>query len=189
MRIVYTKIHPDAVRSNRNFYKNHVKRAFVMYCAYEGLFDGVLTKKEIEQAKHGRLPDDLNVHHKVPLSGSMDLFVNDFSNLAIIHKNTHEFINKYVFAPQLRQLYDKPFGTEIEIEVPNYDFIDRDGIKKERMIEAENEKLHKMCTKNKCVKSNNLKIKEKINIENSSENPRVGGSIPSLTTTSNPREI
>ena len=120
-----------------------------MWCAYEGMFDGILASNEIERAKRGVLPDDLNIHHKVPLSGSTDLFINDFSNLSIIHRNTHEFINKYVFAPQLRQLYDKPFGTEIEIEVPNYDFVDRDGIKKERMVDAENEKLHKICTKYK----------------------------------------
>lgn len=137
MRIKYTKIPPDMVRQNRNFYKNHIKRAFVMWCAYEGLFDGVLTDNEIERAKKGCLPDDLNVHHKVPLSGSIDLFINDFSNLSIIHKNTHEFINKYVFAPQLRQISNAPFGVEIEIEVPNYDYVDAKGIKKERMIQKE----------------------------------------------------
>ena len=137
MRVKYTKIPPDEVRSNRNFYKNHVKRAFVMWCAYEGLFDGVLTENEVEMAKRGALPKDLNVHHKIPLSGSRDLFVNDFSNLAVIHKNTHEFINKYVFAPQLRQLYDKPFGTEIDIEIPDYDMVDKEGIKKERMIQKD----------------------------------------------------
>ena len=137
MRVKYTKIQPDCVRQNRNFYKNHVKRAFVMWCAYEGYFNGVLSPNEIERAKKGCLPDDLNVHHKVPLSGSTDLFINDFTNLTVIHKNTHEFINKYVFAPQLRQLYDKPFGTEIEIEVPDYDFVDAVGIKKERMIERD----------------------------------------------------
>lgn len=148
MRIIYTKIPPAAVRSQRNFYKSHVKRAFVMWCAYEGKFDGVLSSSEIEQAKRGVLPKDLNVHHKMPLSGSMDLFVNDFSNLSIIHKNTHEFINKYVFAPQLRQIYDKPFGTELEIEVPDFDFVDADGIKKERMIEREkNANQHKISTK------------------------------------------
>ena len=137
MKVRYIKIPPDEVRSNRNFYKNHVKRAFVMFCAYEGLFDGVLTQNEVERAKRGVLPDDLNVHHKIPLSGSRDLFINDFSNLSVIHKNTHEFINKYVFAPQLRQLYDKPFGTEIEIEVPDYDYVDVDGIKKERIIKKD----------------------------------------------------
>lgn len=133
LKIKYTKIEPDLVRTNRNFYKNHIKKAFVAWCAYEGYFAGLLTKTEIEKAKMGILPKDLNVHHKVPLSGSNELFVNDFSNLAIIHKNTHEFINKFVFAPQLRQLADKPFGYEIELEVPNFDFVDRDGIRKERI--------------------------------------------------------
>lgn len=137
MRIKYTKIEPDLVRQNRNFYKNHVKRAFVMFCAYEGYFNGVLTPNEIEKAKKGCLPKDLNVHHKVPLSGSTDLFVNDFTNLTVIHKNTHEFINKYVFAPQLRHLLKEPYGTTIEIEVPDYDYVDVDGIKKERMMETD----------------------------------------------------
>lgn len=108
-----------------------------MWLAYEGYFNGVLTPKEIKAAKKGSLPEDLNVHHKVPLSGSTDLFINDFSNLTVIHKNTHEFINKYVFAPQLRRLYDEPFGTEIEIDVPNYSYVDVEGIKKERMIEKD----------------------------------------------------
>lgn len=137
MRVKYTKVYPNIVRANRNFYKNHVKKAFVMYCAYEGKLNRILTPNEIEQAKKGVLPKDLNVHHKIPLSGSSDLFVNDFSNLSIIHKKTHEFINKYVFAPQLRYLLDKPYGTEIEIEIPNFDMVDRDGILKERMIAKE----------------------------------------------------
>ena len=137
MKIKYTKIPPEIVRQNRTFYKNHIKKAFVMWCAYEGYFNGVLSPNEIEKAKKGSLPKDLNIHHKVPLSGSSDLFINDFSNLAIIHKNTHEFINKYVFAPQLRQLIDKPFGTELMIEVPDYDFVDREGIHKERIIQKD----------------------------------------------------
>lgn len=137
MKVKYTKVTPDLVRQNRNFYKNRVKKAFVMWCAYEGLFDGVLTKIEIEQAKKGCLPKDLNIHHKIPLSGSDELFVNDFSNLTVLHKNTHEFINKYVFAPQLRQIMNAPFGTEITIDVPEYDYVDINGIKKERSLQKE----------------------------------------------------
>ena len=133
MKIKYEKIEPELVRQNRNFYKNHVKKAFIAFCAYEGYFDGLLSKAEIEKAKMGILPKDLNVHHKVPLSGSVDLFVNDFSNLSVIHKDTHEFINKYIYAPQLRAIANEPYGTEVELEVPNYDFVDRDGIRKERI--------------------------------------------------------
>ena len=135
MKIFYTKIEPDLVRQNRNFFKNHVKKAFIAWCAYEGYFVGLLTPSEIDKAKMGILPKDLNVHHKVPLSGSDDLFVNDFSNLSVIHKYTHEFINKYVYAPQLKMLSDKPFGYKTSIEVPNYDFVDRDGIRKERIYD------------------------------------------------------
>lgn len=132
MKIKYTKVTPDVVKVNRNFYKNHVKKAFVAWCAYEGYFDGVLTDNEIERAKKGCLPEDLNVHHKVPLSGTHELFVNDFTNLTVIHKRTHEFINRYVFAPQIRPLLNEPYGTEIEIEVPDYDYVDVEGITKER---------------------------------------------------------
>lgn len=134
MKIKYTKVTPDVVKQNRNFYKNHVKKAFIMWCAYEGYFNGVLTAAEIERAKKGCLPDDLNVHHKVPLSGSNELFVNDFTNLTVIHKRTHEFINKYVFAPQIRDLLNEPWGTEKTLEVPDYDYVDEEGIKKERSI-------------------------------------------------------
>ncbi len=135
MKIKYTKIEPETVRQNRNFYKNHVKKAFIAWCAYEGYFDELLSKAEIEKAKMGILPKDLNVHHKVPLSGSVDLFVNDFSNLSVIHKDTHEFINKYIYAPQLRAISNEPYGTQVILEVPNYDFVDRDGIRKERIDE------------------------------------------------------
>ena len=133
MKIRYVKIEPDLVRQNRNFYKNHVKKAFVAFCAYEGYFDGLLSKQEIDKAKMGILPKDLNVHHKIPLSGSNELFVNDFSNLSVIHKQTHEFINKFIYAPQLRCIADKAYGYETVIEVPNYDYVDRDGIRKERI--------------------------------------------------------
>ena len=145
MKIKYTKVTPDVVKSNRNFYKNHVKRAFIMWCTYEGLLDGVLTENEIERAKKGSLPKDLNVHHKIPLSGSNELFINDFTNLAIIHKNTHEFINKYVFAPQIRELLNEPWGSEKEIEVPDYDYVDVEGIKKERSLT--NDKIKNRGTK------------------------------------------
>lgn len=52
MRIKYTKVTPDVVKTSRTFYKNHVKKAFIMWCAYEGCFDGVLEKNEIERAEN-----------------------------------------------------------------------------------------------------------------------------------------
>lgn len=143
MKIKYTKVTPDVVRTNRAFFKNHVKRAFIMWCAYEGKLNNVLSPNEIKRAKKGVLPEDLNIHHKIPLSGSNELFINDFTNLVIIHKKTHEFINKYIFAPQIRELLNKPWGTEKMIEVPEYGFVDEEGIKKERSLQKWRVKVRK----------------------------------------------
>jgi hypothetical protein len=135
MKKMYTKIEPERVKENRNFYKSHVRTAFIAWCAYKGYLDGVLTKYEVERAKKGHLPKDLNIHHKMPLSG-MDEGVNEFNNLTIIHKETHEYINRYVFSPQLKPYINEPYGTEFEIDIPEYDFVDVNGIKHERQKEA-----------------------------------------------------
>lgn len=134
MKIIYTKTNPEVVKQNRNFYKNHVRKAFVMWCAYEGFFDGVLSEAEIAQAKKGVLPKDLNIHHKIPLSGSDDPIVNEFANLAVLHKRTHEFINKAYFNPQLEPLKDAPYGASISMDVPDYPPVDGEGIKQQRKV-------------------------------------------------------
>ena len=135
VRMIYTKVEPDVCKKNRTFYKNHVRKAFIMWCAYEGYFDGVLSKPEIKKAKKGQLPKDLNIHHKMPLSGTYDSdFVNSFENLVVIHKNTHERINRDIFQPQLNPIMTAPFGTQISIEVPAYGYVDVDGIRKERAL-------------------------------------------------------
>lgn len=134
MKLTYTKVLPDVCRTNRTFYKNHVRRAFIMWCAYEGYFDGVFSKSEIKKAKRGTLPEDCNIHHRLPLSGGTGDFINDFNNLTVIHKVTHERINKEVFSPQLRAITNAPFGTQIEIDVPDFGYVDVEGIKKERRL-------------------------------------------------------
>lgn len=135
MKVTYTKISPDRVKENRTFYKNRVRTAFICWCAYEGFFDGVLTEQEIRKAKRGQLPKDLNIHHRMPLSGK-DEGANEFNNLTVIHKETHEYINRYVFSPQLKPYINEPYGTEFEIDIPEYDFVDVNGIKHERQKEV-----------------------------------------------------
>ena len=133
VRMLYTKVEPDVCKKNRTFYKNHVRKAFIMWLAYEGHFDGVLTKSEIKKAKKGQLPKDLNIHHKMPLSGTYDSdFVNSFENLVVVHKSTHERINRDIFQPQLNSMMTAPFGTQISIEVPAYGYVDAMGIRYER---------------------------------------------------------
>lgn len=131
----YEKQPASVVKKNRTFYKNHVKRLFIAFCAYEGYFDDIFTKQEIKKAKKGYLPEDCDVHHKIPLSGTNDLFVNDFTNLVVLHKETHKKLNKYVLAPQIRPTYKAEAGTTIYVEAPAYDFVDIEGIKTERALQ------------------------------------------------------
>lgn len=129
-QIVYTKVLPSVVKEQRRFYKNHVKSAFVRYVAYKGMFDGLLTPVEIAAAKKGHLPKYLDVHHMRPLSSACDESLNDFTNLTVLHKSTHKYINKTYFQPQLKEIEKAPYGTSIDIVIPVFPMVDRDGIKK-----------------------------------------------------------
>ncbi len=133
MKVIYTKVSADTCRKNRNFYKNHVRRAFIIWLSYKNFFDGIFTKKEIKEAQRGKLPSDCNIHHKMPLSGNADNnIVNSFANLVVIHKKTHERINREIFQPQLNPIIRAPVGTQIEIDIPEFGYVDRRGIIEER---------------------------------------------------------
>lgn len=129
-QVIYTKVSPSVVKEQRMFYKNHVKSAFVRYVAYKGLLNDILTPAEIATAKKGHLPKYLDIHHIRPLSSACDDSLNDFSNLTVIHKATHRFINREYFQPQLKAIEKAPYGTSIEITIPVFTMVDRDGIKK-----------------------------------------------------------
>ena len=120
--ITFTRLSPDESRENRHFFEGKVKRAFVQWCAYQGLFDGVLTDDEIVQAKiEGKLPDCLDIHHIVPLSGTKDPAVNEFENLAILYKATHTKINRQIFDPQLKGI---KIGESRKILIPVFERVD-----------------------------------------------------------------
>lgn len=131
-RIIYTKILPSVVKRQRRFFQDHVKKAFVKWCAYNHLLDSCLSDSELRAAKKGTLPKDLNVHHIVPLSASSSSVVNTFNNLCIIHVNTHTRINKEYFQRQLEGMYKEDYGTQRTIVVPVFDYVDAVGIIEER---------------------------------------------------------
>lgn len=144
MKVVYEKMLPSVVKENRKFYKDHVKVAFVKWCAYKGYFDGVFTEQEIDLAQRkGHLPKDCDIHHILPLSGCNYTNANDFTNLVVLHKSTHRHINKTIFQPQLKDIEKAPYGTLKVIDIPSYRSVDRDG------IVAERNKLKNMLTNSK----------------------------------------
>ena len=123
-KVVFTKVAPEISKANRRFFERHVRKAFVQYLAYTHWFDNVLNDVEIEQAKEGYLPKDLDIHHIFPLSGTADEKVNAFNNLTVLHKSTHLTINRSVFEPQLKDVSSMQEGETREIYVPVFKPVD-----------------------------------------------------------------
>lgn len=123
-KVVYTKISPEKSKYHRHFYDRHVKKAFIKYLAYSGWFDGVLEEQEINEAKKGYLPKDLDVHHIFPLSGSESMDVHSFTNMSVIHKSTHLAINRQIFYPQLKDVSSMQEGETREIIIPIFKPVD-----------------------------------------------------------------
>ena len=92
------------VKQYRKFFDNHTKKNFIKWCAYKGLLNEHFTQEEINLAKKGTLPKQYNIHHILPISGAghNNPSVNDFSNLCIISKKLHIYINTNYFIPQIK---------------------------------------------------------------------------------------
>lgn len=125
--VVFTKVSPETRRHNRRFFERHVRRMFIKYLAYTNQFDGVLNDREIEEAKLGHLPADLDVHHIFPIAGSESEDVNSFTNLTVLHKTTHIRINREIFAPQLKEIDRMPEGAKLLIRLPLFEPVDAEG--------------------------------------------------------------
>lgn len=123
-KVVFTKVSPEESKQNRRFFERHVRRAFVQYLAYSGWFNGVLTDEEIKEAKTGKLPKDLDVHHLIPLSGAQNDDANAFTNLSVIHKSTHLAINRNIFDPQLKDISSMDVGEKRTIWIPVFKPVD-----------------------------------------------------------------
>lgn len=131
-QVMYTKVTPDIVKEHRKFFRKHVKRAFVRWLAYSHYLDDICTAAELKAAKKGHLAEDLDIHHMVPLSATADADVNSFSNLCVLHKNTHQYINSQCFQPQLKGMMTAPYGATQVIDIPIFPYVDTINIINER---------------------------------------------------------
>lgn len=99
--------------------------AFVQECALKGLFDGVMTEKEIILAKRrGILPEAYDVHHLVPLSLGGE---NTVSNLCVIHRDLHTALHKE-HLNLVRDLWDEQKYPVAYLHVPTKHFLTMDDL-------------------------------------------------------------
>lgn len=126
--INFVKSRPSDVHKKRRDFSSKFRQAFISYCAYKGYFDDIFSQEQIEKAKKGKLPSGLTVHHITPLGGGG---INDFSNLCVISKKFHTFLNQNFFDKQLKGIEQKPVGFERKVRVP---YLSRVALRQEKKI-------------------------------------------------------
>lgn len=84
---------PTPVYAKRKYYRKHVRKAFIKHLYACG-------ELNCKEAKKGRLPEGLTIHHLEPLSFGGD---SKWDNLVVLDEKLHEAMNKQIFEPQMHQ--------------------------------------------------------------------------------------
>ncbi|MDR2901683.1 MAG: HNH endonuclease [Lactobacillales bacterium] len=99
--MLYTRVAPKKVKALRKRFEKNIRKRFIRYVFRHAIFDRTFEKYKheftIERLIEGVLPDNYTVHHILPLAGGG---TNDFSNMCIINKESHEFLHEYIIQPQ-----------------------------------------------------------------------------------------
>lgn len=115
MAVQFTLQPPEVTKALRKeFEHRRMNQIFVRWLYKKGMLDKYADVINIAQAARGRVPKGFDVHHIVPLSGGGK---NHFSNLCLIERSLHKFINKKCFDPVLRHI---KIGETVKIELPDF---------------------------------------------------------------------
>lgn len=106
---------PEVTKALRkDFDRRDLNHKFVKWLYRKGFLDKYADIINMERAKRGKIPHGFDVHHILPISCGG---TNHVSNLCLIEKSLHKFINKKCFDPVLRQL---KIGQTGSIEIPDF---------------------------------------------------------------------
>lgn len=130
MTLLFTVQPPEVTKKYRKeFDQKRMNHKFVKWLYRKGYLDKYTHKISLERARRGKIPHGFDVHHILPLSGGGN---NHVTNMCLIERSLHKFINKKCFDPPLR---GAKIGQTFEIDVPDFgrvaireeynDFIDR----------------------------------------------------------------
>ncbi len=113
--VLFTLQDPERTRAlRRDFDHRDLNHKFVKWLYRKGHLDKYKDVISLERARRGRIPRGFDVHHIVPLSGGG---TNHVSNLCLIERSLHKFINKKCFDPALRHV---KIGESAKIDVPDF---------------------------------------------------------------------
>ena len=85
----------------KEFDHKRLNRVFVLWLYRSGQLDPYVREINLARASRGLIPHGFDIHHIIPLSGGG---TNRLSNLCLIEKSLHKFINKNCFDPVLKNI-------------------------------------------------------------------------------------
>ncbi len=112
--LIFTKQPPTRTKQLRHDFKhNHVTRKFLLFLDQNGYLDRIYHRIDMNRLYRGKVPKGFDIHHIIPLSGGG---TNSFSNLCLIEKSFHRFLNKYCFDVALKHIQ---VGETVAIDIPD----------------------------------------------------------------------
>ena len=114
MPVIFTRQPSERTRELRKEFKhNKVAQQFLTYLYQNGYLTRLEGRFNPQKLLKGKLPKDFDIHHICPLSGGG---TNALTNLCLIEKSFHKFLNRRCFDPALKYIQE---GETVEIDIPD----------------------------------------------------------------------
>jgi hypothetical protein len=97
----------------RAFKQENVPMLFLNFLLDNGYLERLNGRFNPAKLKKGKVPRGFDIHHIIPLSGGGS---NALSNLCLIEKSFHKFLNRRCFDPALKNIQE---GECVEIDIPD----------------------------------------------------------------------
>lgn len=115
MTVKFTLQPPEVTkRLRKEFDHKRLNKVFVLWLYRTGQLNPYSHEINLIRASRGLAPSGFDVHHIVPLAGGG---LNKFSNMCLIERSLHKFINKKCFDPALKNI---KVGETVVVDVPDF---------------------------------------------------------------------
>ena len=114
MTVIFTRQSIEKTHELRKEFKHiEATKAFLNFLLDNGYLERIKNRINIAKIRKGKVPKNFDIHHIIPLSGGGS---NALSNLCLIEKPLHKFLNRRCFDPALKNIQE---GETVEINIPD----------------------------------------------------------------------